>query len=76
MLTTPYHGYWKNLAIALFNQWDFHHTVNWQGGHIKFFSPRTLRSLLEEAGFKNIEFKYAGRFPLLWKSMIAIARKP
>jgi 2-polyprenyl-6-hydroxyphenyl methylase/3-demethylubiquinone-9 3-methyltransferase len=76
VLTTPYHGYLKNLAIALFNKWDFHHTVNWQGGHIKFFSPRTLKLLLKEAGFRNVEFKYAGRAPLLWKAMIATARKP
>jgi len=37
ILTTPYHGYLKNLALSLFNYWDKHHTVDWEGGHIKFF---------------------------------------
>jgi len=37
ILTTPYHGYLKNLAIALFNKFDNHFNPLWEGGHIKFF---------------------------------------
>jgi len=70
IVTTPYHGYWKNLALALTGKMDQHFTVLWDGGHIKFFSPKTLKHLMEKEGFSQIEFKFAGRYPYLWKSMI------
>jgi 2-polyprenyl-3-methyl-5-hydroxy-6-metoxy-1,4-benzoquinol methylase len=75
ILTTPYHGYLKNLALSLANKWDDHHTALWHGGHIKFWSRATLRTLLEENGFEEIDFSGVGRIPYLWKSMIIIARK-
>jgi 2-polyprenyl-6-hydroxyphenyl methylase/3-demethylubiquinone-9 3-methyltransferase len=76
VISTPYHGYLKNLALALTGGWDDHFTANWHGGHIKFWSRRTLSALLEKAGFQIDEFKGAGRYPFLWKSMILIARRP
>lgn len=75
VLTTPYHGYLKNLAISLVNGWDKHHTSLWNGGHIKFWSRNTLEQLLNENGFKIIEFKGVGRFPYIWKSMLIVAKK-
>ena len=75
VLSTPYHGYWKNLALAVAGKWDKHLTALWQGGHVKFFSVNTLEALLAEAGFKDIRFIRVGRIPPLAKSMIAIARK-
>lgn len=75
ILTTPYHGYIKNLALSLSGQWDRHFSPLWDGGHIKFWSPTTLSQLLSEEGFSVTEFKGAGRIPYLWKSMIVIARK-
>lgn len=27
IVTTPYHGYWKNLALSLTDHWDKHHTA-------------------------------------------------
>jgi len=54
---------------------DNHFTALWDHGHIKFWSFRTLRILLEEAGFKNISFHRVGRIPIIAKSMIAIGRK-
>ena len=41
VLGTPYHGYFKNLAIAALGKWDEHHGVHWDGGHITFFSVST-----------------------------------
>jgi len=76
VISTPYHGYLKNLALALIDGWDTHFTANWHGGHIKFWSRKTLSALLEQAGFQVEAFKGAGRYPFLWKSMILIARKP
>jgi 2-polyprenyl-6-hydroxyphenyl methylase/3-demethylubiquinone-9 3-methyltransferase len=55
---------------------DKHFTALWDHGHIKFWSERTLRALLAEAGCHEIEFRRVGRIPALAKSMIAIARKP
>jgi 2-polyprenyl-3-methyl-5-hydroxy-6-metoxy-1,4-benzoquinol methylase len=70
ILTTPYHGYWKNLALALSGKMDSHFTVLWDVGHIKFFSVPTLTQLLMTEGCTNIQFQFAGRFPYLWKSML------
>jgi 2-polyprenyl-3-methyl-5-hydroxy-6-metoxy-1,4-benzoquinol methylase len=75
IISTPYHGYFKNLALAATNKFDKHFTVMWDHGHIKFWSINTLTRLLKEAGFKSVEFKRLGRIPPLAKSMIAIARK-
>jgi len=75
IIGTPYHGYWKNLAIALLGKWDEHHGVHWEGGHIKFFSVQTLTSLLAASGFTGTKLRYYGRAPWLWKNMICVARK-
>ena len=75
IISTPYHGYFKNLVIAITGKFDSHVSPLWDGGHIKFWSQKTLRSLLEEAGFTSIDFIRVGRIPILAKSMIAIARK-
>jgi 2-polyprenyl-3-methyl-5-hydroxy-6-metoxy-1,4-benzoquinol methylase len=76
IITTPYHGYLKNLAISLIDGWDKHFTSNMLAGHIKFFSRRTLTAALERNGFVVEGFKGAGRVPFLWKSMILVSRKP
>jgi 2-polyprenyl-3-methyl-5-hydroxy-6-metoxy-1,4-benzoquinol methylase len=70
ILSTPYHGYLKNVALALMGKMDRHYTALWDGGHIKFWSRQTLTSLLEEFGFRVTDFRGAGRLPYLWKSMI------
>ncbi len=75
-ITTPYHGYWKNLSIAVLGSFDRHFTALWDHGHIKFWSFKTLNILLREAGFVDIRFLRVGRFPPLAKSMIAIAKRP
>lgn len=76
ILSTPYHGYLKNVALALSGKLEGHFTALWDYGHIKFWSRRTLGILLEEAGFTVVEFHGAGRVPFLWESMILVARKP
>ena len=76
ILSTPYHGYWKNLALALSGKLDRHFTALWDHGHIKFWSMETLALLLEEAGFRDIRFARVGRIPALAKAMIAVARRP
>ena len=74
--STPYHGYWKNLALALAGRWDRHADPLWDGGHIKLWSKQTLTALLTEAGFEVTGFQGVGRFPYLWMTMLMVARKP
>lgn len=75
LLSTPYHGYFKNLALSLYNGWDKHFEVDCDGGHIKFFSKQTLKRMAFQAGFGEVMFEGAGRLPWLWKSMVMIAKK-
>jgi 2-polyprenyl-3-methyl-5-hydroxy-6-metoxy-1,4-benzoquinol methylase len=75
MVSTPYHGYLKNLAIAAVGGFDDHVKPLCDNGHVKFWSVHTVGTLLEEAGLRPIEFVRVGRIPALAKSMIAVARK-
>ena len=75
ILTTPYHGYLKNLTITLLNKFDNHFNPLWEGGHIKFFSKYTLFQILKDVGFKQIKFSGCGRIPYLWKSMVVLCKK-
>lgn len=75
VISTPYHGYWKNLALSIANAWDKHHAPLWHGGHIKFWSRHTLTQLLVENGFGYVSFSGVGRFPYLWRSMVLVAKK-
>jgi SAM-dependent methyltransferase len=76
IISTPFHGYWKNLALSLADKWDSHHDPLWEGGHIKFFSEKTLARALQNAGFVDIGFRRAGRVPIIAKSTIAAFRRP
>jgi 2-polyprenyl-3-methyl-5-hydroxy-6-metoxy-1,4-benzoquinol methylase len=74
--STPYHGYMKNLALALAGKWDAHANPLWDGGHIKFWSRRTLGQLLIEAGFENLQFRGVGRLPGFWMTMVTSGDRP
>ncbi len=76
IISTPYHGYWKNLAMALTGKMDAHFTALWDHGHIKFWSLATLSALLQEVGFAKPRFVRVGRVSPLAKSMIAVAERP
>jgi 2-polyprenyl-3-methyl-5-hydroxy-6-metoxy-1,4-benzoquinol methylase len=77
IFSTPYHGYWKNLAIAVIGGFDRHFTALWDGGHIKFWSPRTLQLLLSSHGLQTESVDRVGRWlPAFAKSMIVVARPP
>jgi 2-polyprenyl-3-methyl-5-hydroxy-6-metoxy-1,4-benzoquinol methylase len=75
ILTTPYHGYLKNLALALANQFDDHWHPLRDGGHIKFFSPSTITELLKQNGYSVTQLVRRGRIPPLAKSMIVSATR-
>lgn len=75
VLSTPYHGYAKNLAISLLGKWDWHANPLWDHGHIKLWSRPTISTLLTEAGFSIALINRVGRIPVLAKSMVAVAKR-
>jgi len=74
-LSTPYHGYLKNLVIALLGKFDEHFTSLWDFGHIKFFSKKILTKLINEKNLKIVGYGTVGRTFFLWKSMFFIIKK-
>ena len=76
IVSTPYHGYWKNLAIAISGATDRHLDPLWDGGHIKFWSIDTLTRLFSEAGLAVKRVHRVGRIPVLAKSMIFVLERP
>jgi hypothetical protein len=56
--------------LALVDYWDFHHDPIRTGGHIKFWTRKSLSDLFRRGGFTEVEFEGVGRAPYLWKSMI------
>ncbi len=75
VISTPYHGYLKNLLLAATGKMDAHFTALWDYGHIKFWSVRTLTALLAEAGLRVERVHRVGRVPVLAKSMVVVARR-
>jgi 2-polyprenyl-6-hydroxyphenyl methylase/3-demethylubiquinone-9 3-methyltransferase len=70
VVTTPYHGYLKNLAIALAGKYDRHWVPLSDFGHIKFFSEATLAELARQCGFEPVRWSRLGRLPPLAASMV------
>lgn len=75
LISTPYHGYIKNLIINILGKHDFHYNPLWRHGHIKFFSIKTLTSLLIKCNFKILKQKFSGRFYPISNSMIFLVKK-
>jgi 2-polyprenyl-6-hydroxyphenyl methylase/3-demethylubiquinone-9 3-methyltransferase len=76
IISTPYHGYLKNVAVAVAGKWDTHHSPLWEGGHVKFWSRATLRTLFQEAGLREAAFYRVGRLAPFAKSMVCVFAKP
>ena len=76
IVSTPYHSYLKNCALAISGKMDSHFTALWDHGHIKFWSTETLTRLFKEVGLEREKVIRTGRFPVLAKSMILVFRKP
>lgn len=75
ILSTPYHGYLKYLALALTGKMDAHVDPLWEGGHIKFWSIPLLKKLGAQAGLEFKEVRRVGRIPALAKSMVMVWQK-
>lgn len=72
LLTTPYHGFLKNVVIAAV-AFERHFDVT--GPHIRFFTVGSIQRLLSIVGCKLEDVKRIGRLPLLGKCMFFSARK-
>jgi len=75
IVSTPFHGYWKNLAISVLGRWDQHMNPLWEHGHIKQFSESTLAQLMAEHGLTVNDIRRVGRVPPLAKSMVAVCQR-
>lgn len=75
VVTTPYHGWLKNLALAVTNKFDSHWNPGWDYGHIKFFSVPSLTALAADCGYRVSSVHRVGRIPPLAMSMIVVASK-
>jgi 2-polyprenyl-3-methyl-5-hydroxy-6-metoxy-1,4-benzoquinol methylase len=76
VISTPYHGYIKNVVLSLSGMMDRHYTALWRGGHIKFWSIKTITALLQGAGFTIERVFRVGRLPPIARSMVIVARRP
>lgn len=75
IISTPYHSYLKNLALAASGKMDAHFTALWDGGHIKFWSRKTLAALFAEVDMVEVDFLRVGRIPSLAMSMIQVFKR-
>lgn len=71
-ISTPYHGFIKNLCIVLLG---FDKAFDPTAAHIRFFSVNSLRSLLEKKGFKILKVGFFGRFFPVSRGMYMLAEK-
>jgi len=72
LLTTPHHGLIKNLILVLFG-FDKH--FNPTSPHVRFFSKKSLFSLLRQSGFEILKHGYYGRFYPVSHSIFVLAKK-
>ena len=72
VLTTPYHGYLKNLLITVL-KFDRHFDP--EGPHIRFFDRKGLERCLQKAGFNPLSFDGIGRFWMMWRTWWVVAKK-
>lgn len=72
ILTTPMHNKLKNLLICLCK---FEKHFDPEFPHLRFYTLKSLRRVLQERGFRIITRKYIGRIPLLANSLFVVAEK-
>lgn len=72
LITTPYHGWIKNLLVVTLN---FERHFDPTGGHVRFFSRRSLDACLRTGGFRVRRFRGVGRCWPVWRSMFIEAKR-
>jgi ubiquinone/menaquinone biosynthesis C-methylase UbiE len=72
LLTVPYHGRLKNLAIAL---GSFERHYDPLEPVVRFYTRRSLRDLLDAFGFAEVDVEARGGRPFLRETLVAKARR-
>jgi SAM-dependent methyltransferase len=70
LVTTPYHGRLRNLAITLVR---FEAHFDPLGQHLRFYTRRSLRGTLEAFAFDDVRLSTFGGPPLLRQALVARA---
>ncbi|MCL4415425.1 MAG: methyltransferase domain-containing protein [Actinobacteria bacterium] len=72
LVSTPYHGFIKNLIlITLF----FEEYFDPRGAHIRHYSKKSLTTQLKDVGFSILKCNYFGRFYPVSRAMYVLAQK-
>ena len=74
LLSTPAHGRLALLGLAL-SQRAFDAHFDPRADHLRFYTPRTLRRLLEDFAFEDVEVRGAGGPPGARRVLLASARR-
>jgi ubiquinone/menaquinone biosynthesis C-methylase UbiE len=72
VLAVPYWGRAKNVVVALLSFERHHDPLE---PTLRFYTPRSLRHLLDAFGFEGPELSAAGGLPLLRETLLARARR-
>ena len=76
VLSSPFHGYAKNLALAITGRFDLRWQALEDSGRLRFFSRHTLMSLMSEFDLSELQFETVGRIPMFARAMLVAARTP
>lgn len=72
LITTPYHGFLKNLLIVFF---AFDRHFNLTGPHVRFFLRRSLLTCLRKVGLEPLAYGHFGRFWPIQHCIFVLAKK-
>ena len=72
LITTPYHGRVRNLALALAG---FERHFDPRGPQLRFYTRGSLERLLRDFGFDDLRLQTSGGPPLLRHTLVAGARR-
>ena len=72
LLSTPWHGRVKTAALALLAHERAFHP---RGPHLRFYTPRAMRELLDDFGFHDVRLSSLGGAPLFRETLLAEARR-
>jgi 2-polyprenyl-6-hydroxyphenyl methylase/3-demethylubiquinone-9 3-methyltransferase len=76
IVTSPFHGYAKNLALALTGRFDRRWEALSDSGRVKFFSRATLGTLMLESGLSQVQVRTVGRITPFARALLASGRAP
>jgi SAM-dependent methyltransferase len=73
LVTTPYHGR-VSLAVLALRPGAIEEHFDPRADHLRYFTARSLRGVLEDAGFADVRIEAVGGVPLLRHGLHGVAR--